>query len=72
MSDNFLSDHINTYAGPWPRVVAMVTIITLAPQIIFIIGYGELSLKGAGASFFVAISCVVTALWLKPKYKREA
>jgi len=50
----------------------MVTIITLAPQIIFIIGYGELSLKGAGASFFVAISCVVTALWLKPKYKREA
>jgi ABC-type nitrate/sulfonate/bicarbonate transport system permease component len=67
--NNFLSRHIDAYAGPWPRVLAMVAIVTLLPQLIFIIGYGELSVKGAAGSFLVALFCVITALWLKQKYK---
>jgi hypothetical protein len=69
--DNFLSNHMNTYGGSWPKAaIALIFVVMGGPFLGFCIE-GKFNPSYLPGSIFVGVVCVGSAIWLKRRYKSK-
>lgn len=66
---NFLERHIHAWAGPVNQVLFSIFLMVAPPQLLFVfIGTGP-SLMAAVGSLAVCLGLILSALYLKKKYR---
>ena len=65
---NFLTNHMNTFAGSWQKSVIVLLVCILGGQLVVFIFEGAFNPSYLPASTIFGFACVFSAIWLKRKY----
>jgi len=65
---NFLTNHMNTFAGSLKKSVIALLVIVLGGQLVVFIFEGDFNSSYLPASTIFGLACVFSAVWLRRKY----